>query len=163
MKYAVSKTKIGWVGVGIADGTICATTLSPSREAALEELSSRGADEPAEPTEAAPFVDLVRRAAEGEHVDAQDIVRLVGGTTFQREVWNAMLSIPRGETISYSELAQRVGRPGASRAVGQAVGHNPIPVLIPCHRVVAADGGLGGFGGGLPIKRMLLRQEGVAV
>ena len=163
MKYAVSKMNIGWVGVGIEDGTICATTLSPSREAALEELSRRGADDAAEPTEAAPFVDLVRRAAEGEHVDAQDIVRLVGGTPFQRDVWNAMLSIPRGETISYSELAQRVGRPGASRAVGQAVGHNPIPVLIPCHRVVAADGGLGGFGGGLPTKRTLLRQEGVAV
>ena len=163
MKYAVSKMKFGWVGVGIEDGTICATTLSPSREAALEELSRRGADEPAKPTEAEPLVELVRRAANGEHVDARDVVRLVGGTPIQRDVWNAMLSIPRGETLSYSELAQRVGRPGASQAVGQAVGHNPIPVLIPCHRVVAANGGLGGFGGGLPMKRTLLRLEGVAV
>ena len=159
----VTKMKSGWVGIGIEDGTICATTLSLSRVAAIEELNGRGADQPAEPAEAAPFVDLVRRAADGEDVDAQEVVRLVGGTAFQRDVWNAMLSLPRGETISYSELAQRIGKPGASRAVGQAVGHNPIPVLIPCHRVVAANGGLGGFGGGLPLKRTLLRQEGVAV
>ena len=74
-----------------------------------------------------------------------------------------MRSIPHGATISYAELARRVGRPDAARAVGQAVGSNPIPLLIPCHRVVASDGTLGGFGGGLPMKRALLRQEGVAV
>jgi methylated-DNA-[protein]-cysteine S-methyltransferase len=90
-------------------------------------------------------------------------VRLTGGTPFQRSVWQAILSIPRGATISYAELARRAGRPGAARAVGQAVGSNPIPLLIPCHRVVASDGGLGGFGGGLPMKRKLLRQEGVEV
>ena len=90
-------------------------------------------------------------------------LRLVGGTPFQRSVWEGIRSIPRGATISYAELARRIGRPGASRAVGQAVGANPIPLLIPCHRVVGANGGLGGFGGGLPMKRALLRQEGVAV
>jgi len=163
MKYALCETKLGWVGIGIDGGAICAATLSPSREVALEELSARGAGEPADAADAAPFIDLVRRAAGGEDVDPNGAVRIVGGTPFQRAVWQAMLSIPRGATISYAELARRVGRPGAARAVGQAVGSNPVPLLIPCHRVVASDGGLGGFGGGLPMKRALLRQEGVAV
>ena len=163
MKYALCETKLGWVGIGIEDGAICAATLSRSGEAALEELSARGADEPADATEAAPFIDLVRRAAEGEEVHVNGAVRIVGGTPFQRAVWEAMLSIPRGTTMSYAELARRVGRPGAARAVGQAVGSNPVPLLIPCHRVVASDGTLGGFGGGLPMKRALLKQEGVAV
>src|SRR3990172_11203936 len=163
MKYALCETKLGWVGIGIDGGAVCAATLSPSREGALEELSARGAGEPADPAQAGPFIDLVRRAAEGEDVHPNGAVRIVGGTAFQRAVWEAMLSIPRGTTVSYAELARRVGRPGAARAVGQAVGSNPVPLLIPCHRVVASDGGLGGFGGGLPMKKKLLRQEGVAV
>lgn len=163
MKYAVCETKVGWVGIGIEDGAVCAATLSPSREAALEELASRGALEPASAKEARPLVGLVRRAAEGKPVEVNGHVRVVGGTPFQRAVWQAMLSIPRGATISYAELARRVGRPGAARAVGQAVGSNPVPLLIPCHRVVASDGGLGGFGGELPMKKALLRHEGVAV
>jgi methylated-DNA-[protein]-cysteine S-methyltransferase len=163
MKHALCETKMGWVGLAIEDGAICAATLPTSREAALEALSREGADEPADGTEAAPLVDLARRVAEGEDVGANGALRLVGGTPFQRAVWEAIRSIPHGSTISYAELAQRVGRPGAARAVGQAVGANPIPLLIPCHRVVGAGGGLGGFGGGLPMKRTLLRQEGVAV
>ena len=163
MKHAVCKTKLGWVGIGTEDGAISATTLSPSRDAALEELAHRGAQEAADASEAAPFVDLVRRTAEGEEVRVNGAVKIVGGTPFQCAVWEAILSIPRGATISYAELAQRVGRPRASRAVGQAVGANPIPLLIPCHRVVGSNGGLGGFGGGLPMKRALLQQEGVQV
>ena len=163
MKYALCETKLGWVGIGIEDGAICATTLPTSHKVVLEALVRWGVDEPADAAEAARLVDLVRRAAEGENVDANGALRLVGGTPFQRAVWQAILSIPLGATISYAELARRVGRPAAARAVGQAVGSNPIPLLIPCHRVVGSDGGLGGFGGGLPMKRVLLRQEGVEV
>ena len=163
MKYALCETKQGWVGIGIEDGAIRAATLGGSRAAAREELVRSGAVEPAGDAEAAPLVDLIRRAAQGEDVQADGALRLAGGTPFQRDVWQAIRSIPRGATISYAELARRIGRPGASRAVGQAVGANPIPLLIPCHRVVGANGGLGGFGGGLPMKRSLLRQEGVAV
>ena len=163
MKYALCETALGWAGIGIEDGAISAATLPTSRREALEEMARSGADGPADPAEAAPLLELVRRAAAGEQIDANGAVRIVGGTPFQRAVWQAMLSIPRGATISYAELARRVGRPGAARAVGQAVGSNPVPLLIPCHRVVASDGGLGGFGGGLPMKRALLRQEGVAV
>ena len=81
------------------------------------------------------------------------------GTAFQRSVWGKLREIPYGETISYGELARRVGNPKASRAVGSANGKNPIPIVIPCHRVIAGDGGLGGFGGGLPTKEALLALE----
>jgi methylated-DNA-[protein]-cysteine S-methyltransferase len=81
------------------------------------------------------------------------------GTPFQREVWEMLRKIPYGETVSYGELARRLERPGSSRAVGAANGRNPIPIVIPCHRVVGADGSLTGFGGGLEVKRRLLALE----
>ena len=81
------------------------------------------------------------------------------GSPFQREVWNALLTIPYGETVSYAEIARRVGRPAAVRAVGAANGRNPIAVVIPCHRVIGADGSLTGYGGGLARKRALLALE----
>jgi methylated-DNA-[protein]-cysteine S-methyltransferase len=82
------------------------------------------------------------------------------GTPFQLRVWQELGHIPRGQTISYGELARRVGNPKASRAVGQANAVNPIPIIVPCHRVIAADGGLGGYSSGLDRKRWLLRHEG---
>ncbi len=82
------------------------------------------------------------------------------GTDFQRQVWRELANIPYGSTISYAELATRVGRPSATRAVGAANGRNPIPIVLPCHRVIGADGSLTGFGGGLPTKQFLLRLEG---
>ncbi len=81
------------------------------------------------------------------------------GTTFQKQVWNALLAIPHGETRSYSDIAKQIGSPEAVRAVGAANGRNPIPVVIPCHRVIGASGKLTGFGGGLPLKRYLLDHE----
>lgn len=81
------------------------------------------------------------------------------GTPFQRRVWNALTEIPYGQTLSYGEIARRIGLPGAARAVGQANGANPIPIVIPCHRVIAADGTIGGFSSGLEIKRQLLSIE----
>ena len=88
-----------------------------------------------------------------------DLALAPEGTAFQREVWSALSAIPYGETVSYGELARRLGRPAASRAVGAANGRNPIPIIIPCHRVIGADGSLTGFGGGLAIKRKLLALE----
>jgi methylated-DNA-[protein]-cysteine S-methyltransferase len=82
------------------------------------------------------------------------------GTEFQRRVWEELARIPYGATISYAELAHRVGRSGAARAVGRANGTNPIPVILPCHRVIGADGSLTGYGGGMPLKRALLALEG---
>ena len=81
------------------------------------------------------------------------------GTAFQRRAWDALRDIPYGQTISYAEQARRLGHPRASRAVGGANGKNPVSIVVPCHRVVASDGTLGGYGGGLPVKRRLLDLE----
>jgi O-6-methylguanine DNA methyltransferase len=86
-------------------------------------------------------------------------VKIPEGTEFQQAVWREMKKIPRGQTRTYSEIAAAIGRPNAVRAVGTACGANPLPVFIPCHRVVARNG-LGGFGSGLPWKVLLLRMEG---
>ena len=85
------------------------------------------------------------------------------GTPFQLSVWQALVAIPYGETLSYAGLAQRLGLSGrGARAVGLANGANPLPIVVPCHRIIGADGSLTGFGGGLPIKRSLLALEGAA-
>jgi methylated-DNA-[protein]-cysteine S-methyltransferase len=81
------------------------------------------------------------------------------GTPFQKDVWEALLAIPYGETTSYGEIAKRIGRPSASRAVGAANGANPIPIVVPCHRVIGSTGKLTGFGGGLDVKEKLLGIE----
>ncbi len=83
------------------------------------------------------------------------------GTDFQKQVWNDLLDIPAGQTRTYSEIARRLGKPGAARAVGRANATNPIPIVVPCHRVIGADGTLTGYAGGLPIKRSLLAIEGL--
>lgn len=114
-----------------------------------------------------PFIHKFSRQlklyADGKPVRWSVPVDLSAGTNFQQKVWRALTKIPRGETRSYGWVARKVGQPGASRAVGAACGANPVPVIVPCHRVIASDGSLGGFGGGLPMKRRLLRVEGVEV
>ena len=81
------------------------------------------------------------------------------GTAFQRRVWDALRAVPFGETVRYGALARRIGAPAAARAVGAALGRNPIPIIVPCHRVIGSDGGLTGFGGGLARKQWLLDHE----
>ena len=81
------------------------------------------------------------------------------GTPFQRAVWKAVFAVPFGETRGYGEIAVALGKPAAARAVGHANGSNPLPIIVPCHRLVGADGALRGYGGGLPIKRWLLEHE----
>ena len=88
-----------------------------------------------------------------------DLPLAPAGTPFQLQVWRQLCEIPYGETISYGELARRIGNPKASRAVGLANGANPIPIIIPCHRVIGSNGKLTGYGGGLPIKEKLLAFE----
>ena len=88
-----------------------------------------------------------------------DLALAAEGTPFRRSVWHELVNIPYGETISYGELARRIGDPAASRAVGAANGANPLPIVVPCHRVIGASGKLTGFGGGLPVKQWLLEHE----
>jgi len=91
---------------------------------------------------------------------AIDVVRVeMAGTAFQREVWRALRTIPCGTTISYAQLAERIGRPTAVRAVGLANGSNPVAVVVPCHRVIGSNGSLTGYGGGIERKRWLLEHE----
>ncbi len=92
-----------------------------------------------------------------------DIPLAPKGTPFQKKVWQALLNVPYGRTASYKEIAIAIGHPKAYRAVGLANGRNPIPIIIPCHRIVRANGDLGGFSSGLYVKRWLLKHEGIVI
>jgi methylated-DNA-[protein]-cysteine S-methyltransferase len=105
-----------------------------------------------------PAVEQLRAYFAGELRDF-DLPLALDGTDFQRRVWNALRDIPFGTAISYGELARRIGQPSASRAVGAANGRNPVAIIVPCHRVIGADGALTGYGGGLDRKRWLLQHE----
>jgi methylated-DNA-[protein]-cysteine S-methyltransferase len=110
---------------------------------------------------AAPFAAVLGQLREffaGERM-AFDVPLVMDGPPFERKVWRALQDIPYGETESYGELAARIGEPSAARAVGVANGRNPISVIVPCHRVIGADGSLTGYGGGLERKRLLLDLE----
>lgn len=85
------------------------------------------------------------------------------GTSFQQDVWKTLLTIPSGQTISYGEMARRIKRPKAVRAVGTALGKNPIPFILPCHRVISSDNSIGGFGSGVNLKKKLLKAEGATI
>jgi methylated-DNA-[protein]-cysteine S-methyltransferase len=117
------------------------------------------------PADPVPFQSLARQLE--EYFDGRrrrfDVALASHGTEFERAVWGAMRAIPFGTTASYGSLAARIGRPRAARAVGRASGANPWPIVVPCHRVLGSDQSLTGFGGGLEIKRRLLRHEASAL
>ena len=121
---------------------------------------ARGAD-PSWKRDDTAFAEPIRQL--GEYFDGArrtfDLDLAPSGTAFQRQVLDALLTIPYGETRSYADVARQVGRPAAVRAVGAANGRNPLPIVIPCHRVIGRDGSLTGFGGGLDAKRFLLELE----
>lgn len=112
---------------------------------------------------AAPFTKAARQITayfKGELTEFSLPLHL-SGTEFQRHVWRRLAVIPFGQTTTYGALAAQIGRPNSSRAVGAANANNPLPIILPCHRVIGANGALTGFGGGLPTKEHLLRHEGV--
>lgn len=104
-------------------------------------------------------VDQLTAYFAGDLTNEFDLELDMVGTQFQRRVWEALLTIPYGETCSYGEIARQIGSPSGSRAVGLANGHNPIGIIVPCHRVIGANGNLTGYGGGLDRKRALLELE----
>jgi len=126
------------------------------REVRLDQVSRRDRGD-------SPILDEVVRQLE-EYFQGErrrfDLPFDLHGTEFQRRVWKALARVPFGATLSYGDLARKAGSARGYRAVGQAVGRNPLPILVPCHRVLAAGGGLGGFSGGLPLKKRLLAIEG---
>ncbi len=158
--YAVFPTALGWMAVACSDRGITRLTLPmPSRRAALA-LAGRALERAVE--DASAFGDLplrLRRYFDGEVATFSDRLDLTRATTFQIAVWNATRRIPYGEVRSYGWVARQVGSPHAGRAVGQALARNPFPIVVPCHRVLASDGSLGGFNGGLDLKMRLLKLE----
>jgi methylated-DNA-[protein]-cysteine S-methyltransferase len=150
MKYTHVDTPIGKLGVVAAD-------------TGIRRILWDGEDAPEGAVEGrsdllAAAVTQIREYFAGTRT-AFDLPLDLGGTPFQQKVWRELGSIPFGTTISYGEQARRIGRPQAARAVGAANGRNPVPVVLPCHRVIGSAGALTGFGGGLDTKRTLLRHE----
>lgn len=109
------------------------------------------------------LVDCLQRYFAGEVAAIADLPTQTGGTAFQQQVWRELRRIPCGQTISYGALAARLGRPTAARAVGMANGSNPISIVVPCHRVIGANGTLTGYAGGVERKRWLLKHEGYSL
>jgi len=155
MKTVIFETSAGWMGIRASDAGLTDIVLPrKSRKSAEHELGANGSD-----ASLGELVTRFRAYFNGEPVTFPDTLDLTGATPFQRAVWEAARRIPRGETRSYSWVAEQAGRPLAVRAAGGALGKNPLPVIVPCHRVIAMNGSLGGFSGGLAMKRRLLDLE----
>jgi methylated-DNA-[protein]-cysteine S-methyltransferase len=156
--YAIFKTKAGWVGILGSTAGLRRTTLpQPSKENAIIALEIADARH-----NNRFFQDLMHRIKQyftGHHVDFPDRLDISKATPFQRAVWQAARKIPYGETRRYAWIASKTGKPGAARAAGQALGRNPLPIIVPCHRVIYSNGNLGGFTGGMAVKKRLLVLE----
>jgi len=148
---------LGPLRLAASDAGLCAIRFSSGSA-----IRAR-AEEPAPNAAREKLLAKARRALEryfsGEPEDFVDIPLDPAGTAFQRQVWETLRAIPRGETRSYGEVAAAIGRPGAGRAVGSANRVNPIPIVVPCHRVIGSDGALRGYAGRLDRKEWLLRHE----
>jgi methylated-DNA-[protein]-cysteine S-methyltransferase len=162
--YASVRTPIGRVLVAATSAGLARVSFRRDESAVLRELRQRLH---AEVVRSAERIAIITAQLEayfaGERREFDFPVDLGLATPFQRRVLAATRTVPPGSVVSYADIGQRIGQPRASRAVGQALGHNPVPIVIPCHRVVASDGSLGGYTGGLPIKRRLLALEGHAL
>jgi methylated-DNA-[protein]-cysteine S-methyltransferase len=156
MDHTVLETPVGPLEIVVDDGALVSLQFVDEGDPPIDAPSRQSTEEPS------AILEALRAYFAGDLAALDAIpVRFDRGTPFQREVWRVLQTIPVGETISYAELARQVGRPSAFRAVGAANGRNPIGVVVPCHRVIAADGTLGGYAGGLERKRWLLAHEGV--
>ena len=160
MPALLVETRLGWFWAVARNGGWIAASLAANRDAAAEQLRSFG-EQAATDDLAQRLAEEMMRYAAGEPVDfSRCPVDLSGQPPFWRRAQLAARTIPYREVRTYAWLAQRAGNPKAVRAAGQAMAHNPISPIIPCHRVIASDGSLGGYGGGLPLKRALLELEG---
>jgi O-6-methylguanine DNA methyltransferase len=167
LNYHYFSSPLGWLQVAASPKGICLLHFYgpalPSREDCETVLAQAFSDTAVISYQQSPLLNKAEEAILKYFGDRQPMppfpLDVRCGTPFQHQVWKILCEIPFGETRSYLQVAQAIGKPKSSRAVGQACGKNCIPVLIPCHRVISADGGLGGFSGGLHIKRALLRIE----
>ncbi|WP_395111247.1 methylated-DNA--[protein]-cysteine S-methyltransferase [Actinomadura sp. SCN-SB] len=155
--HTVLDSPLGPLTAVAVDGVLCGLYMEPQRHRPPQEIFGKPVEDPF----AAPFgavAEQLKAYFDGE-LTQFDLPYVLLGRPFQMRVWSALRRIPYGETVSYGELAQEIGSPNASRAVGMANGRNPISVIIPCHRVVGSSGDLTGYGGGLERKRYLLDFE----
>ncbi len=160
LSLVVTQTTLGWAGVALSEEGIRHATLFHHTEAAARgELQAAGAVDKDDPR-AGDVSSLLRGYTEGTAGLTDYPVDLPPCTPLQRRTWLALRTIPRGETRSYGWLASQVGEPGKARIIGSINGANPIPLWLPCHRVIGSDGTLVGFGGGLAMKQALLELEG---
>jgi methylated-DNA-[protein]-cysteine S-methyltransferase len=163
LKYLTSNTAMGWVGVlGSNSGLLCTTLPQPSAQEAERLLGDKVKEAAWSENFFADLMKRLRTYFAGQWVTFPDELDLAPATAFQRKVWQLTRLIPYGETRSYSWVAEQLGKDGAGRAVGQALARNPLPIIIPCHRVVASDGKLGGYSGGVAMKRWLLHLEALS-
>ena len=160
LNYTIFNTDMGWIGISGSTDGLLRTTL-PQRS--VHEVRQLLGDSVSHATQSPHlFKDLMERLKvyfSGHRTTFPDKLDLSRATHFQREVWETTRLIPYGETRSYAWVAEQIKKPRAMRAVGQALSKNPLPIIIPCHRVVASDGKLSGFGGGVEMKRYLLSLE----
>ena len=172
----IFKTHWGWIGLAATPKGVAAVVLpKPTRRAVERELMSDGLVTGVGARRAVPLPAEAKIAACHLRAARAAINAFLAGkarnfdlpldwgdhSPFQMKVWAVLRSIPYGRVRSYGWVARKIGKPGAARAVGAACGANPVPLLVPCHRVVAGDGSMGGFSGGLPNKRRLLKLEGI--
>lgn len=158
--YTIFKTRAGWLGLAGSGAGLRRVVLPQPSDVKAAALLGDIIKE-AKPS-ASFFIDLTSRLQayfSGENADFPDKLDFSGATPFQRSIWEAARKIPYGKTHTYTWVALQAGKPKAARAAGQALGQNPFPVIVPCHRVTAAGGGLGGFTGGLALKKFLLKLE----
>jgi len=159
--YIIFNTNAGWMGIlGSTRGLRRITLPHPSAQETHQALADSIKYATRSPHLFKDLVERFKRYFSGHRVNFTDELDLSGATDFQRGVWEETRLIPYGETRSYAWVAKQIGKPEAARAVGQALGKNPLPVIIPCHRVLTSDGKIGGFTGGVETKKMLLHLEG---
>ena len=160
--YAFADTPVGLIVVVATERGIVAVEWGDDEEGLRQTMHARFPDDELVPGAhaAARLASEVAALAADPLGAARDVPLDLHGTEFQRAVWEAMRAIPPGQTVSYSGLAAAIGHPKAYRAVAQACARNPLPIVVPCHRVIASGGGLGGFSGGLWRKKTLLEREG---
>jgi methylated-DNA-[protein]-cysteine S-methyltransferase len=159
--YASLSTPLGTLWLAGTERGLCYTSFAASELAFLEELYQLGLDPGYDPQALAEPLAQLGAYFAGRRRDFDLPLDLRRLTPFQRAVLDELRRVPFGQVTSYGELARRVGKPGAGRAVGQVMAGNPLPIVIPCHRVIRSDGSLGGFGGWPQRKAQLLRLEGV--